>query len=91
MKLGTLEGNRELDDLTRILTSKQLVRLYAISEEISTIAGRKKLESLIQSKSQTLTFELKKNWNQDNQLPRSYNSACIIFTPTKNIQSPNSR
>jgi hypothetical protein len=90
MKLGTLEGNRELDDLTRILTSKQLVKLYALSEEISTTAAKKKLESLIQSKSQTLTFSLQKNWNQ-NPSAINYPSNCTIFPQKKNIQYKNSR
>jgi len=72
MMLGTLEGNRECDDLVRVLTSKQTVKLYAMSEEISTTAARKRLESIIQKKSEGLTFELRKNWNQDQSIRNHY-------------------
>jgi len=49
----------------RMVTSKHMLKLYAISENTSIVCAKKKLENIIKTKCETLTFELAKNFNND--------------------------
>jgi len=60
-----------------------MIKLYAMSEEITTIAAKKKLENIIKNKSESLTFELEKGWNKEPSF-REQHGHCnqLIHKPT---------
>lgn len=70
MKQGIQENNREQDDQMRMVTSKHMLKLYAMSEEISLFQAKKSLEKIIKDKSESIIFEQEKNFNKDSTVRR---------------------